>query len=173
MAGKKNGFTLLETMMAMVILSTGLILLTTSWGGSFARIKKTQLNTDISALLERKMVELEMEYQGKPLDSIEESKEDDFGSEYPQYSWKMTSREFELPDLAGSMTAKEGGVDEMTMTVIKTLTEHLAKSVKEVKVTVIYKGGKKPLEYSAVQYFVDYDKELAIPGMPGLGGATQ
>lgn len=155
--------------MAMVILSTGLILLTTSWGGSFARIKKTQTNTDVAALLERKMVEIELEYQGKPLDSIED-KEDDFGSEYPQYSWKMEARELELPDLAGSMTAKEGGVDEMTMTVIKAFTEQVTKSVKEVKVTVIYKGGKKPLEYSAVQYFVDYDKELSVPGIPGMGG---
>jgi general secretion pathway protein I len=132
MRRKSKGFTLLETMMAMVILSTGLILLTNSWGGSFARIRKTQLTTDISALLERKMVEIEVEYQGKPLDSIPEEQEDDFGSEYPQYSWKMTSRELTLPDLATSMTAKEGGVDQMTMTIIKTLTDHLSKTIKEI-----------------------------------------
>lgn len=167
MRRKSKGFTLLETMMAMVILSTGLILLTNSWGGSFARIRKTQLTTDISALLERKMVEIEVEYQGKSLDSIPEEQEDDFGSEYPQYSWKMTSRELTLPDLATSMTAKEGGVDQMTMTIIKTLTDHLSKTIKEVKVSVIYKGGKKPAEYSAVQYFIDFDKEIPMPGMPG------
>lgn len=133
------------------------------------RVRKTQLSTEVSALLERKMVEIEMEYQGKPLDSIPEEKEDDFGSEYPQYSWQMTSKEFEVPDFSATLTAKSGGADELTLTIMKTLAEHLGKSVKEVKVTVIYKDAKKPLKFSATQYFVDYDKEIAMPGIPGAG----
>ncbi|WII71933.1 type II secretion system protein [Bdellovibrio sp. 22V] len=167
---RKNGFTLVETIIAMVILSTGLLLLSNSWSGSFMRVRKTQLSTEVAALLERKMIEVEMEYQGKPLDSIPEEKEDDFGSEYPQYSWKMTSKEFEVPDISATLTAQAGGADELSLTVMKTLTEHLAKSVKEVKVTVIWKGAKKPLEFSATQYFVDYDKEIQMPSMPGMGG---
>lgn len=165
---KRNGFTLLETMLAMVILSTGIILLTNSWGGSFMRVKKTQLSTEVTALLERKMFEVEAEYAGKSLDTLPEEKEDDFGSEYPQYSWKMTTKEFTFPDLTAAMTSKQGGADEMTMTVIKTLTDHISKTVKEVKVSVIYKGGKKPLTFSATEYFVDYNKEIAAPniGMP-------
>lgn len=131
------------------------------------RLRKTQLSTEVSALLERKMVEIEMEYAGKPLDSIPEEKEDDFGSEYPQYSWKMETKEFEVPDFSATLTAQSGGADELTLTVMKTLAEHLGKSVKEVKVSVIYKGGKKPLQFSATQYFVDYDKEIQLPAMPG------
>lgn len=134
------------------------------------RVRKTQLNTEVSALLERKMVEIELEYADKPLDSIPEEKEDDFGSEYPQYSWKMESKEFEVPDFSATLTAQSGGADELTLTVMKTLTEHLSKSIKEVKVTVIYKGGKKPLNFSATQYFVDYDKPLPLPSLPGGGG---
>ncbi|WP_295904267.1 type II secretion system protein [uncultured Bdellovibrio sp.] len=164
---KKNGFTLIETIMAVVILASGLLLLSNSWSGSFMRLRKTQLSTEVSALLERKMVEIEMEYAGKPLDSIPEEKEDDFGSEYPQYSWKMETKEFEVPDFSATLTAQSGGADEMTLTVMKTLAEHLGKSVKEVKVSVIYKGGKKPLQFSATQYFVDYDKEIQLPAMPG------
>lgn len=131
------------------------------------RVRKTQLSTEVSALLERKMVEVEMEYAGKPLDSIPEEKEDDFGSEYPQYSWKMESKEFEVPNFAATLTAKSGGADELTLTVMKTLAEHLGKSIKEVKVSVIYKGAKKPLHFSATQYFVDYDKDIKLPAMPG------
>lgn len=133
------------------------------------RVRKTQLSTEVAALLERKMVEVEMEYQGKPLDSIPEEKADDFGSEYPQYSWKMTSKEFEVPDFSAALTAKAGGADEITLTIMKTLAEHMSKSIKEVQVTVIYKGAKKPLKFSATQYFVDYDKELPMPGIPGVG----
>ncbi len=161
---KKNGFTLIETVMAMVILSSGIMLLANSWSGSFMRIKKTQLTTEISALLERKMTEVEIEYEGKPLDSIPEESEDDFGSEYPQYSWKMESKEFTVPDISATLYSQEGGVDEMSLKIMKGLTEHLGKTIKEVKVTIIYKGAKKPLEYSATQYFVDYDKELPAIG---------
>lgn len=165
---RKNGFTLIETVIAMVILSSGIMLLANSWSGSFMRVRKTQLSTEVTALLERKMTEIELEYSGKPLDSIPEETEDDFGSEYSQYSWKMTSKEFEVPDISATLTAQAGGADEMALTVMKTLTEHLGKSIKEVKVTVIYKGAKKPMEFSATQYFVDYDKELPLPSMPGM-----
>ncbi|KYG64886.1 general secretion pathway protein GspI [Bdellovibrio bacteriovorus] len=166
---KKNGFTLVETVIAMVILSSGLLLLANSWSGSFMRVRKTQTSTEVAALLERKMAEIEMQYQGKPLESIEEEKSDDFGSEYPQYSWKMTSKEFEVPDISATLTAQAGGANELALTMMKTLTEHLSKSIKEVKVTIIMKTGKKPLEYSATQYFVDYDKQLPMPGLPGGG----
>lgn len=134
------------------------------------RVRKTQLSTEVAALLERKMVEIEMEYQGKPLDSIPEEKQDDFGSEYPQYSWEMTSKEFDVPDFSATLTAKAGGADELTLTIMKTLAKHLKKSIKEVKITVSYKGNKKkPLKFSATQYFVDYDKEIPFPGIPGVG----
>lgn len=156
--------------MAMVILSSGLLLLANSWSGSFNRVRKTQLSTEVTALLERKMVEIEMEFQGKALDSIPEEKEDDFGAEYPQYSWKMESKEFEVPDISATLTAQPGGADELTLTVMKTLGEHLSKSIKEVKVTVIYKGAKKPLKFSATQYFIDYDKEVPLPSIPGGAG---
>ncbi len=164
---KKNGFTLLETIMAMVILSTGIMLLANSWGGSFMFVRKTQQNVELAALLERKMVEVEIEYAGKPLESIDEEKADDFGSEYPQYSWKMESKSMEFPNIAATLTSQSGGADEMTLTVMKTLTEHLSKTIKEVKVTVIFKQGKKAVEASATQYFVDYDREIALPGIPG------
>jgi general secretion pathway protein I len=165
----RNGFTLIETVIAMVILSSGLLLLANSWSGSFMRIRKTQTNTEVAALLERKMIELEIEFQGKPLDSIPEEKSDDFGTEFPQYSWKMKSKEFEVPDISATLTAQAGGANEMALMMMKTLTEHLSKSIKEVKVSVVFKppGAKKPLEYSATQYFVDYDKQLPMPGLPG------
>lgn len=165
----RKGFTLLETMLAMLIISSGILLLSNSWSGSFMRIRKTQVNVEAAALLERKMVEVEMEYQDKPLESIPEEKADDFGSEYPQYSWRMEAKEFELPNIASALTAESGGSDELTMTIMRTMQEHLAKSIKEVKVVVIYKGGKKAREISATQYFVNYDRPIQMPAM-GMGG---
>lgn len=164
MIKNKKGFTLLETLLAVVILSSGILLLSSSWSGSFLRIRKTQLNQDIVALLERKMAEIDLEYRGKPIDTIDEEKEDDFGSEYPQYRWKMTSKKFEMPNLSAIMVSQNNGTDQMMMTMIQQLSDHIGKTIKEVKVTVIYTGGKKPLEFSVVTYFVDYNKPLSIGG---------
>jgi len=167
-----KGFTLLETLIAMIILATGIMLLASSWGASTSRLRKTQVNVEISALLERKIAEIESEYRGKSLDTIPEEKEDDFGSDFPDYSWKLESQELPMPDLSSSLAAKEGVTPDMS-SMVKQLTEHIAKSVKEVKVTIIYKpkgkSNKKPLIYSATTFFIDYDK---VPsGLGGAGGA--
>jgi general secretion pathway protein I len=157
------GFTLIETLLAVVILSSGILLLTSSWSGSFARMRKTQLNQEVAALLERKMAEIELEYRGKPLEGIPDEKEDAFGDEYPQYSWKMTSQDFKPPDLTAMMGGggNDGVPQEMSMLANK-LKEHLGKTIKEVKLTVIFTGGKRPVQYSIVTYFIDYNKQLSM-----------
>lgn len=161
----KKGFTLVEILIAMLILASGVMLLANSWSGSFLRIKKTQINSEVAALLERKMIEIDVKYRGKPLDSIPEEESDDFGTEYKQYRWVMKSKEFELPDLSTGMASKSGGANEMLLQLMKTLTEQLKKTVKEVKVSVFYKPQKgKEAEYSVTTYFIDYDKPLPLPG---------
>ena len=170
---KRRGFTLLETLLAMIILSTGLLLLTNAWSGSFMRIRKTQMSSEVTALMERKMVEIDAEYRDKPLESIPEEKSDDFGSDYPQYSWKLESQALTVPDLSAALTAQDGGANEMLITIIRQLSEHLSKSVKEVKVTIVHKVKEgKSLEFSITRYFVDFNKDLPIGGVPAgaVGG---
>lgn len=161
---KKRGFTLLEVLLAMVILSSGLLLLTNSWSGSFLKIRKTQVNNEVAALLERKMVELDLKYRGKPIDSIPEEESDDFGSEYPQYRWAMASKEFEFPDISSVLIAQDGGAQDTMIQIMKLLTEHLKKSVKEVKVSVFYKKNNRETEYTVTTLYVDYEKQIPLPG---------
>jgi general secretion pathway protein I len=154
-------------MIAIVILSAALMLLSNSWSGSFMRIRKTQQSFEVSVLLERKMTEIDMEYRGKSLDEIPETKEGTFDG-IEDFSWKMSSKKLEIPDISSTMSAQEGGADQMLMTVIKQMTEALSKTIKEVTVTVIYSKGPKPIEYSVTTYFVDYNKEIPL-GIPGGG----
>lgn len=164
----EKGMSLLEVLIAMVILAAGLMLISTSWSGTFARLRKTQQTLEVAALLQRKMTEIEMEYQGKPLDSIEEEKSDDFGSEYPQYSWKMESKDFEMVDLTPILIGRDGGADQNMIQIMKLFTDHLSKSIKEVKVSVLYTTPKKrTLTYSVTTYFIDYDKAIPLPPMGG------
>lgn len=162
-----SGFTLIETLLAVVILSSALLLLTNSWSGSFLRVRKTQQQFEVATLLERKMTEVEIEYKGKSLDEIPEEKSDNFGDKYPQYSWKLNSKKLEIPDLSSLLGEDSGNNNQqMMVSLVKQLSENLSKAIKEVTVTVIFKPAKgKPLEYSVTQYFVDYDKEINF-GMP-------
>lgn len=147
----------------MVIMSSALVLLTTSWSGAFLRVRKTQQQFEIASMLERKMSDIELEYRGKSTEEIPEEKAEDFGSEFPEYSWKMKSNKLEIPDISSTLTAADGGADELLMSLIKQLTEGMSKAIKEVTVTVIYNNGKgKPLEYSVTTYFIDFEKDLAL-----------
>jgi general secretion pathway protein I len=162
----RRGFTLLETLIAMMILSMAIVMLASSWGGNFARMRRTQVNTEIVSLLQRKMTEIDLKYKDKPNTIPEDGEEDDFGSDYPQYRWKMEAKDLEVPNFSDYLTSREGGANQMLLTVMSQLRDHLQKTVKEVRVTVIYtpKEGKNSQEYSVTTYYVDYDKEIPVPG---------
>lgn len=162
------GFTLLETMIALAILSTAIILLANGWSGSFVRLQKTERTFDASLLLERKMTEVQQLYFGKPLDSIPEKTEEDFGSDYPTFSWRLESRKMDFPDMSSVLTLAAGGATQSLLSVVNQITDTLNKSVKEVKVTVVFKTVPQNIEYSATTYFVDYDYEPKF-GVPGGG----
>lgn len=165
-----HGFTLLEVIIAVAIMASGILVVAMSWSGTYDKLRKTQTNTEVMALLERKVAEVQAKYGGKPLESIPETEEDNFGSEYPQYSWKMESRKFEMPDLSSLLTGRDGGADSFELQTMKLFTEHLSKAIKEVRITVIYKNKKgKEQNYSVTQFFVDFQKEPPIPAMPGGG----
>ena len=166
----KRGFSLLEVLLAMMLMATALVLLANSWSAAYYRVKKTQISFEMAALLENKMNEFERKFRGKALSEIPDAETDSFGDDYPQYSWAMKSKKLTLPDISPLLTSKDRGADEMTLTLAKKLTDHLSNTIKELKVSITYKHPKHPLTVSATQYFVDYDKPLDV-GIPGAGPA--
>ena len=163
-----KGFSLIEVLVALAILAGAIMVLANAWSGNFMRIRKTALYNDVSTLLERKMVETEAKYKFKPITEIPEEDEGEFEG-YPHYKWKLKSRDLELPDLTPLIVGQQEGADETLLTMLKQVTEYLSKSIKEVKVTVVVTRGKKPVEFSAVEYFVDYTQPF-MPGAAGGGG---
>ena len=160
-----KAFTLIEVILALIVMSSGLFILTNAWSGTYNRLRKTQIQVQLTALLERKVTEIEREYKNKSLDTIEDEKEDKFGGEIPDtYSWKMTSKKLEIPDLSQGLVAQEGGADQSLITLMKTFTDYLSKSIKEVKISVINTELGKPLIADVTIYMIDYDKPLPVPG---------
>lgn len=163
----RHAFTLIEVVLALMVMASGLFILTNSWSGTYNRLRKTQLQVQMAALLERKVTEIEREYRNKSLESIPEEKEDNFGSELPEYSWKMHSKKLEVPDLSAVLGAQEGGADPTMLILIKTFTEYLSKSIKEVNISVTYKDRKKPITADVTIYMLDYDRPLSLSGSGG------
>lgn len=172
----QHGFTLIEVLIAVVIMAGGIIVVANAWSGNFIRVRNSRINNTAAALLERKMTEIEILYKDKTIDDIKDADAGDFGSMFPGYSWAMESKEFDMPDMSGSLAAREGGADEMLITIVKTVSDFIKKSVKEVSVTVTFKPKKgNPIKHTVATYFVDYTKDIDIPGLGSanaLGGAA-
>ncbi len=165
----QQGFTLIEVLVAMMILVGGIVIVANSWSGNLLKIRKSNLYNNVGVLLERKATELEVKYREKSLTEIPDEETGDIEG-YPQYQWKLKSRKFEMPDISSLLIKEKGGAaDEMFLSMMKQVNEFLSQSVKEVKISIVYKGGgkKKDAEYSVTTYFIDYTKELT--GLPGTG----
>jgi prepilin-type N-terminal cleavage/methylation domain-containing protein len=168
---RNRGFTLIEVLVAMVIMTGGIIVMANAWSGNFARVRSARINNNIANLLEQKMTEIEVEYQDKSIDEVKDADSGDFGPLYPGYRWEMKSQAFEMPDLTGTLTAKDGGADSMLITIVSAMTEYFKQSVKEVSVTVFFKSKKgTELKHAVTTYLIDYTKELPMPGLGGGGG---
>lgn len=165
-----DGFSLIEVMIAMVILTGCIVTLTASWSGNFSRLNKAQINHNVAELLQRKITELEIQYMEKPLEEIKDSDGGKF-KDFPNYRWEMTSQEFEMPDLSAILIGQDGGADEVLLTLIKTMGEHISKSVKEMEVAVFVKFKKKEVKYAVTTYFVNYDKEFDMAALAALAGS--
>ena len=173
----ERGFTLIETMIATVIMAGALIVIGSAWSGNHMRIEKARVNANMAALLERKMTELELEYRGKPVSSIKEEDGGEFTEEYRQFRWEMRSKEFEMPDMSGALAGSDDAKNnEIMALIVKTVSDYVKTAVKEVTVTVFYKSPRsktKEVQQSVVTYFVDYTQPISISGLPGGAGGGQ
>lgn len=163
---RQKGFSLIEVLVALAILAGAIMVLATSWSGNFMRMRKTAMFNDVSTLLERKMAEIEAKYKLKPIAEIPEEEAGEFEGQ-KNFTWKMKSRDLKFPDLTPLIVGTQENVDETLLTMLKQVGEYLSKAIKEVKVTVVVTRGTKAVEFSAIEYFVDYTQDF----MSGVGGA--
>lgn len=162
---KSRGFTLIEVLIAIAIMVGSILVLTTSWSGSFARTRKSQLYNNVAELLERKATEIEILMKDKSLTEIS-NLEGDFGGDYPQYRWTFTTQEFVMPDMTAMMTSGKSAGQEM-ITMMNQLSDIMSKAILEGTVTVFVNTGENEVPFSVTTYFIDYKKDIPLPGLGG------
>ena len=89
---KASGFTLMEVMIAMTILAIALVAIFQSQSQSIAMSTDSRFMTTASLLAQSKMVEVET---ASTLDN--QTKDGDFGPDYPQYTWHLEIGDTQLP----------------------------------------------------------------------------
>jgi prepilin-type N-terminal cleavage/methylation domain-containing protein len=170
MKNRQKGFTLLEVVIALGILAIVMTTLAGSWNGNLRRVRKSKLKTQAVYLLQKKATEIETIYKNDVRSLPTDLQKGKFeGERFKKFSWEWEANEFEMPDIARLFTQDEGIVDEMTLKVIRQMRDYLEESIKEVKITLIYKASAKaaPQKFSLATIFVDYDTPLNL----GFGGA--
>lgn len=164
----KRGFSLVEVLIATAILAGAMLVIGMTWSGNTLRVRKSNLYNNVSFLLESKMAETEAKYKDKPITEIPDSDGGEFEG-YPNYRWTMEAKEFVMPDLSAAIIAQNDGARDEILSMIKQMTEFISKAIKEVRITVFVKSGKKEVSFAITTYFVNYEAEIAIGGAPGGG----
>ena len=89
---KASGFTLMEVMIAMTILAIALVAIFQSQSQSISMSTDSRFMTTASLLAQSKMVEVEA---ASTLDN--QTKDGDFGPDYPEYIWHLEVGDTQLP----------------------------------------------------------------------------
>lgn len=166
----KKGVTLIEVLIATLVLAGGLFVVNMTWSGNLLRMRKAQNNTNLSLFLEQKMIEVESKYEGKPLGSIPEKENGNFGQEFPDYTWLLESRRLEFPEIFELLLKDENVSDSQTLGVVSKVEKIIQESIKEVRLTISYKTPKGVISETLATYFVEEKKlDLGIPQLPAGG----
>ena len=158
---KKRGFTLIEVLIALVILSGATIIMSRIWAGNQQRVRKIADYHKVVYLMEKKITELEFEWRKKNFNYIPKEEKGDFKEEQ-YFSWSVKTQPLKLPDLQ-KITSLTGQNNEIINQVVLVTSQLLSQSVLEAKLTIHYKRGALKSAYSLTTYIVDHNKEVKIP----------
>lgn len=132
---KNKGFTLLEIMVAVGILSVSLVALLTFQGNTMITSGRAERITEATMLARMKMSEVELD-----LDKLvrkgefpdEKSEEGTFDEPFDNYKWKLSIKGVKLP---APVMGEEGSIESL---IGRQLSEEIAKTVREVKLEIVW-----------------------------------
>lgn len=147
MMKNQKGFSLLEIMVAVTILSTSFVILIGSQSSSLRASQRAERITVATLLAQQKMSEYEITLEQDisrnkfPRDEKEESGK--FDEPYEDYRWLWKIKKVEIPVLnAGG----EEGQNPYVATYLKNVSDQISKSVRELELTIFWGDEDIPIE---------------------------
>jgi prepilin-type N-terminal cleavage/methylation domain-containing protein len=183
-----SGFTLLEIMVAIAILSSTLVVLLSIVTNNVRSTNHAKMTTSATLLARTKMVDIEDEILDNGFTDNDENAVGSFKDlGYPQFRWETSIERIELPsDLAQrsrdqattqSQDAKDpmslltGFMGGMMSSFIEPIRNGLQESVRKVTVRVLWdEHGRPDQSFEVVQYLTDPSK-LDSAGLTAGGAA--
>jgi general secretion pathway protein I len=188
MRSSSSGFTLLEIMVAIAILSLTVVVFLSIITNNVRSTNHSKMTTAATFLARTRMVEIEDEILDNGFTDNDESAAGTFrDSGFPQFRWESVIERIDLPsDLstkardqasADTMDAKDpmslmtGFMGGMMSSFIDPIRLGLEESVRKVTVRVIWDEHGRPNQtFEVVQYLTDPSKLLLGPGANGTAG---
>lgn len=169
----QKGFSLIEILIALSILTAALIVVSTAWSTTMIRMRKMKMNHQAAFLLDYKVSDMERQFKDQ-LTQLPDEKDGTFeelGSEFKNYTWSMKSKKFELPDLTPLFAKQKNqqGTDVLLSSMMGQLSDYFNQAAKEVTVTVVYTYNKKNVKFAATTFLVDFNQVLPMPNLGGGG----
>lgn len=158
-APHRRGFTLLEIMIAMAILSISLLALYTSMGNSLRISGQAESTNEATQLARRKMSEILMTLdEDIARGAFPEEKEEtgSFDKPFEKYKWSYVIKKVELPNIqppsdeptanvgegnssskdSGSSQTTTPGLENQAANLAQMVTKKISESIRELKVTI-------------------------------------
>ena len=136
----KQGFSLLEVMIAVAILAVSLLTLINFQGQTMFRLGRAEKLTQATFLAGEKMAEvmlqIEKEYVQQRVFPDDKEDSGDFEEPFENYHWEWQLRKVEIPVPEGE--GGEGGAEGggMMMSMMQMVTGQIKDMIREVKLTV-------------------------------------
>ncbi|MFH1831024.1 MAG: type II secretion system protein [Pseudomonadota bacterium] len=130
-----SGFTLLEVMVSIAILAVALTTLLMFSGNTLIKSGRAEKLLVATMLARQKMTEIDIDLEkAKKKKEFPDEKSEDgsFDEPFDDYKWKMEIRRVDLP---APVTGEEGSIQGV---IGKQLTKEITKTVRELKLTVLW-----------------------------------
>ena len=160
---KHKGFTLIEILVALVILSSAVMILLGLQSSNTKRVQKAVYYHKAVQLLERKITELEIEWSKTSILNLPDSDSGTFEDE-PEFSWTLQIQSIPLPNPEQQL--QELNVKNAAAAMlVQSANQFLSQSIKEAQLTIHQKKGPNNSKYSLTTYIVDYTQSISIGGL--------
>jgi type II secretion system protein I len=176
------GFTFIEVLVAMAIFTMAVLAAINITSGSVGATRDAREVSEATWLLQQKMVELETKLETDGIEKACEKKDEGkFEAPHEKYSWKSSCDEvdFQISETASKMTQAEGEEEDKSSKenqllkfILKTASDYITQSLREVHVEVDWVSGKNKRSVDATTHFVRYDQKVSLGGLGGGGTDT-